>query len=122
MVHYVDKTRTGVPGHPKLKGVMNSQAWGADAAVKRGYCKGTEVHNEPAQGIAPYGPEDRQNQRADRQTYNDVAPDWRRAMGPRGAEGKPGYVPGYRAPHGEPGDRPRGRRGDSGPHPAKGER
>jgi hypothetical protein len=113
MVHYVDKRRTGIPGHPKLKGVMNSQAWGEDAAVKRGYCKGTEVHDGPAKGNAPYGPQFKQDQRADRQSFNDTPNDWRRG---NNAEGRPGYAPGYRAPHGEPGDRPRGRKGDAGPH------
>jgi hypothetical protein len=114
MADYVDKTRTGIPGHPKLKGVTNSNAWGASAAVKRGYCKGTEVHNEPAKGTAPYGPQFRQDQRADRSTFNDVPNDWRRG---NNAESRPGYAPSHRAPHGDKsGTRPRIRPGDPGPH------
>jgi hypothetical protein len=120
MVHFVDKTRTGIPGHPKLKGVQNASAWGESAAVQRGYCKGTEVHDEPAKGPAPYGAEFKVDQREDRQSFNDVKDGWLRGGGANQAEGKPGYAPSFRAPRGSPsGTRPKIRPGDTGPH-AKG--
>ena len=115
MVHFVDKTRTGIPGHPKLKGVQNTSAWGESAAVQRGYCKGTEVHDEPAKGPAPYGAEFKVDQREDRQSFNDVKDGWLRGGGPSGAEGRPGYAPSYRAPHGI-GSRPKIRPSDVGPN------
>jgi hypothetical protein len=48
---------------------------------------------------------------------NDTRNDWRRAAGGT-AENRPNYVGGYRAPHGEPGERagPELRKGAKGPH------
>jgi len=116
MVNYVDKTRTGIPGHPKLKGVTNSAAWGEAKATDR-YGHGTKVHNEPAKGLGPYHPQAPTDKPVD-PNYNDAS-GWVRAPGSN-AEGRPGYAAGYRALHGDKtGTRPSIRKGDSGPH-AKG--
>jgi hypothetical protein len=97
---YVDKTRTGIPGHPKLKGVTNSAAWGESAAIKRGYCKGTEVTHGPARGAGPYHPQFKEDQPLD-PNYNDTRDKFLRGMSPNGGEDKPGYAHSWRAPRGD---------------------
>ena len=110
---FIEKTRTGVPSRPKLKGVVNTHAWGADKATER-YGHGTQVHNEPAKGLGPYHPQAPTDKPVD-PSYNDAS-GWVRAQGSN-AENRPGYAPGYRAPHGDKtGTRPSIRKGDVGPH------
>lgn len=93
---FVDKTRTGIPGAgSKLSRVVNKDAWGADAAVKRGYCSGTEVTPGPAKGAGPQHPQSREDQHGARYD-NSVRDGWMRGGG--GAETRPGYVAGYRSP------------------------
>jgi len=96
---HVDKTRVGIPGHPKLKGVLNESAHGAAQAVRRGYCDGVEhpLGTGPAKGIGPYEPQHREDQHGPKYE-NDVKAGWIRGMSPNQAEDRPGYVAGYRSP------------------------
>ena len=97
---FVDKTRTGIPdAGSKLSRVVNSQAWGADAAVKRGYGKGVEhpMRTGPAEGAGPYLPQQKADKPAD-PTFNDVKAGWIRGMSPNQAEDRPGYRHSWRAP------------------------
>jgi hypothetical protein len=110
--NFVDKTRSTYCG---MKGVVNSEAWGADKATER-YGGGTRVHDGHARAVggqAPQAPEDKHDTKYD----NDVKDGWLRGGGPKGAEGRPGYSPSHRAPHGDQGGtRPKIRPGDPGPH------
>jgi len=99
MVKHVNKTRVGIPGHPKLSGVVNQHSWGDHAAVRRGYCSGTEhpMGTGAAKSIGPQHPQGDVDQH-DAKYDNDVRDGWMRGGGPNGAEGRPGYVAGYRSP------------------------
>jgi hypothetical protein len=111
MAKFVDKTRSTYCG---MKGVVNTQAWGADKATERYGSAGVKVHSEPAKGLGPYHPQDPTDKPVD-PNYNDAS-GWVRAQGSN-AENRPGYAPGYRAPRGDKtGSRPSIRRGDVGPH------
>src|SRR5262249_13708371 len=101
MAKFVDKTRVGIPGGgPKLKGVLNQEAWGAKAAVDRGYCKGVEYPmgtTEAARGVGPYDPQHKEDRASDL-NYNDLKGGWMRGMSPNQAEDRPGYQASWRAP------------------------
>jgi hypothetical protein len=112
MAKLIDKSRTGIPGHSKLSKVVNQHSWGENAAVKRGYCKGTEVTHGFARGIGPQEPQAPEDQHGPKYD-NDVKDGWLRGGGPNQAEGRPGYAPSYRAPHGT-GSRPKIRPSDVG--------
>jgi len=100
MVKFVDKTRTGIPGHPKLKDVVNSHAWGDRAAVERGYCKGVEypLGKGHAKGLdgqtwLPQHGDHRPN--AD---YNDTKEPFLRAMSKNQGQDGHSYKHSWRAP------------------------
>src|SRR5262249_31616346 len=98
---FVDKARTGIPGAgPKLSRVVSSAAWGEDAAVRRGYCSGTEVTPGPAKGVGGQAPQHREDQHGPKYD-NDVRAGWIRGMSPNQAEDRPGYRHSWRAPHGD---------------------
>src|SRR6516162_5669310 len=127
---FVDKCRTGIPtdqstsppfssarrgvptasDHSKpnpgaLKSVVSESAHGeAQATARYGY--GTQ---HPDMGHGDYNQNKPQklgdaNNQQGNYYDNDTRNDWRRAAGGT-AENRPNYVGGYRAPHGEPGER-----------------
>jgi hypothetical protein len=78
-----------------VKAVEESK-WGHNTARER-YGSPKFENGAPRPKDVSY-PQFKQDQPAGR-SYNDVANDWRRGFGKNGvesAEGKPGYVPGYR--------------------------
>jgi hypothetical protein len=108
----VDKTRHSVSG---LK-VENRSLWGTRIAYER-YGKPEYLHGAPS-------PEDRHapqrlgdSNNLQGPNYHNDTSGWLRAEG-EDATTRPGYVPGYRAPRGEPGTRggPPLRKGAKGPH------
>jgi hypothetical protein len=113
MAKFVDKTRTGIPGSG-LGPVVNRSAWSEKTATER-YGGSTKTFPAPKDACYPQRLGDDNNLQGPRSLIDPS--DWRRGGGGT-AENRPGYVPGYRAPHGEPGDRggPPLRRGAKGPH------
>jgi hypothetical protein len=112
---FVDKTRSHIAGVGR---VANESAWGEQKATDRyggdtrhpdmGHGSGNQ--NKPQKAGDP-------NNLQGNYYDNDCRNDWKRAAGGT-AENRPNYVGGYRAPHGEPGDRtgPPLRDGAQGPH------
>jgi hypothetical protein len=82
---FVDhKARTGIPdAGSKLKGVTNSEEWGAAKAVER-YGQGVRTFPPPQDAHRPQAPEYKQGPAHD----NDTPNDWRRGFGM-----KPTFVP-----------------------------
>src|SRR5262249_42692624 len=113
MAKFVDKCRTGIPGSG-LGPVVNRTAWGETKAVER-YGVPRSPNMIPEDACYPQKLGDPNNLQGPRSGIDPS--DWRRGGG-QGGESRPGYVPGYRAPHGEPGDRggPPLRSGAKGPH------
>ena len=86
---FVDhKARTGIPdAGSKLSKVTNSDEWGANAAVRRGYGPGTKTFPPPRDTSQPQDPIDKPA------GFNDVPENsWLRGGG-KGAEGYAGFVP-----------------------------
>jgi hypothetical protein len=81
--------------------VVNENAWGEQAAVDRGYCRGTEVpkqaYTHDNKPLKLGDPNNLQGPGYD----NDVKDGWLRGGG-KGGEAKPNsYVPNHRAPRGD---------------------
>jgi len=95
MAKATDKCRTGIPDAPGLGKVVNATAWGESAALDRTKDYGglKPVDMRPADRSYPQDPEARRGK-----DWADGVPEdsWLRGGGPNAAEGKPGYVPGYR--------------------------
>src|SRR5262249_23245691 len=87
------KWRTGIPGVSGLSKVVNRSAWGEAKAVERGYGSGTRTFSPPPDKHGPQAPEDKHGP-----GYSNIVPSnsWLRGGGAKQAEGKPGYVPGYK--------------------------
>ena len=113
MAKFVDKTRSSIPGSG-LGRVVNRTAWGKETATSR-YGGSTRTFPAPPDQCYPQKLGDPNNLQGPRSLIDPS--DWRRGGG-QGGESRPGYVPGYRAPKGEPGERggPPLRAGDKGPH------
>jgi len=94
--------RTGIPdAGPKLKGVTNSEEWGARVAVERGYGPGVRTFSPSSDRLQkPQDPVDKHSA-----NYDNDASGWVRAQGETAERRPEGFTPGYRAPHGEPGTR-----------------
>ena len=105
----LSKIRTHIDG---VGQVSNESAWGEQKAIDRGYGTGTHTWGPPPDKHEPQHPENKHGPQ-----YNNDTSGWVRGEGGT-AENRPGYVPGYRAPHGEPGRRggPELRPTDLGPH------
>ena len=77
-----------------MRGVVEEEKWGRSKAEER-YGKLKQVDMRPKDTSFPQFKEDQRG----KDWADDVANDWRRGFGGNGvesAEGKPGYVPGYR--------------------------
>ena len=94
------KARTHIDGVGR---VSNTSAWGEAKATER-YGGTTRTFPAPPDDCYPQKLGDRNNLQDSPRYQNDTPNNWLRGAG-ESAEGKPNYVPGYRAPHGEPGDR-----------------
>ena len=95
MAKVTDKCRTGIPDAPGLGKVLNQSAWGESKALElaRGYGPaGTRTYPPPKDGSMPEDPWAKRGP----DWADDHPNDWVRGGGPNAAEGKPGYVPGYR--------------------------
>jgi len=109
----VDKYRRTYSSGVKAQ---NEGVWGRDKAIER-YGRLDQPDTRPADQSYPQFKTDQRGP-----DWRDDAPNtWVRGFGKGGiesAEGKPNFTPGYRAPHGEPGDRggPKLRNTDKGPH------
>src|SRR5215475_7253777 len=88
------KARTGIPDAPGLGKVVNETAWGENKALERtkdyGGLKQTDMR--PADRSYPQDPEAKRGP----DWADDHPNDWVRGGGPNAAEGRPGYVPGYK--------------------------
>jgi len=81
--------RTGIPGHPKLKNVTNSEEWGARKAEER-YNQGVRVFPSPPERSLPQDPVDKPGDRS----YNEVRESsWLRGGPKESAQGKPNFDP-----------------------------
>jgi len=97
---HVDKYRTSIP-ESGLGPVQNTQAWGTSTAYER-YGKPRGQHETEAHGLGPQHPQEPEDRHAANYD-NDTPKDWRVGFGKgnvESSEGKPGYVPNFRAPHG----------------------
>jgi hypothetical protein len=84
------KPRTGIPGHPELRGVVNRSAWGEVKATER-YGGGTKTF--PPEDLNANKPQklgDASNQQGNYYD-DDVRNDWRRGNGM-----KPNWDPGFK--------------------------
>lgn len=97
------KARTGIPDAPGLGRVVNEMAHGEAKATER-YGGSTRTFPAPPERSKPQDCGDSwgTNEQGPRSLLSPD--DWRRGGG-QGGESRPGYVGGYRAPHGEPGQR-----------------
>lgn len=87
----VDKHRQSYGG---MKGVVEESKWGRSVAEKR-YGKLDQPNTRPKDTSFPQFKEDQRGP----DWADDTSNDWRRGFGKGGvesAEGRPGYVPGYR--------------------------
>jgi hypothetical protein len=71
---------------------VETQKWGRKTAAER-YGQPQHLHGAPKATGSPF-PKDPEG-RPGARNFNDTANDWRRGAG-ESAEGKPGYVKGYR--------------------------
>ena len=85
------KPRTGIPGVSGLSKVVNEESWGAAKATER-YGGSTLTFGPPKDMSAPQDPMAKRGP----DWADDHADNWVRGGGPKQAEGRPGYVPGYR--------------------------
>jgi len=95
MAKATDKCRTGIPDAPGLGKVVNRNAWGEAKATER-YGGTTRTFPPPEDRHAPQKLGDRNNLQGP--GYQNIVPSdsWLRGGGAKQAEGKPGYVPGYK--------------------------
>lgn len=82
-----------------LRSVANEEAWGEAKATQR-YGGGTRTFGPPKDVQAPQDPVDKHSPNYDNDTSGQI-----RAEGENAEHGPAAYVPGYRAPRGEPGTR-----------------
>jgi hypothetical protein len=81
------KPRTGIPGHPELRGVVDRSAWGEAKATER-YGGGTRTFPPPSdRPQKPQAPEDKHGP-----AYDNDTSGWVRAPG-ESAESKPNFDP-----------------------------
>src|SRR5262249_14628890 len=94
------KGRVGIPGHKELGPILNESAHGEMVASRR-YGGGTRHPDMgPVPSNKPQKLGDANNQQGNYYD-NDTRKDWRVGFGKGGAEsaeGKPSYVPNFRAP------------------------
>ena len=89
------KPRTGIPGVSGLGKVVNASAWGESKATER-YGGTTRIFPPPEIANKPQRLGDPSNLQGPK--YDNIVPSdsWVRSGGSKQAEGKPGYVPGYK--------------------------
>jgi len=91
MAKFVDKTRTGIPGHSGLGKVVNESAWGESKATER-YGGTTRTFPPPEVQNKPQRLGDKNNLQ-DLPKYDNIVPSnsWLRGGGGNAAEGKPDF-------------------------------
>src|SRR5262249_39749455 len=99
MAKATDKCRTGIPGVAGLSKVTNASAWGEQKALERTRDYGglkQQVDTRPKDQSIPQRLGDANNLIGPDYYDDEPADSWVRGGGPNAAEGKPGYVPGFK--------------------------